>query len=168
MCNRAGVCPFGLAHVDVPKGDLDGSADPLDVPSKDAIVQSVDVYGTWGTTELYPLMTNSEGEVLKNTAHWYVECSNKGLCDRKSGVCKCFAGYDGTSCQRGKYMTSCPWYCDLVEGDVTMLTDILNVLPSICMQRPALTTARAMARARRSRPSPSGTTTTSTSCGTAT
>lgn len=72
-----------------------------------SIVQSVDVYGTWGTTELYPLMTNSEGEVLEDTAHWYVECSNKGLCDRKSGVCKCFAGYEGTSCQRGKYMISC-------------------------------------------------------------
>lgn len=30
-----------------------------------------------------------------NDAHASVECSNKGLCDRKSGECQCFDNYDG-------------------------------------------------------------------------
>jgi hypothetical protein len=43
-----------------------------------------------------------------NTAHWYMECSNKGMCDRKTGECECFEGYEGTSCQRA----SCPNDCN--------------------------------------------------------
>lgn len=29
-----------------------------------------------------------------------MECSNRGLCDRKSGLCTCFNGYEGTACER--------------------------------------------------------------------
>ncbi|CAN0478405.1 unnamed protein product, partial [Ectocarpus sp. 8 AP-2014] len=36
-----------------------------------------------------------------------MECSNKGLCDRTTATCTCFAGYEGTSCQRA----SCPNDC---------------------------------------------------------
>jgi hypothetical protein len=39
--------------------------------------------------------------------HRYTECSGKGLCDRKSGLCECFDGYEGKACQR----TSCPNDC---------------------------------------------------------
>merc|ERR1719502_978898 len=37
-----------------------------------------------------------------------VECSNKGLCDRKTGECKCFDNYDGKACER----TVCPGNCN--------------------------------------------------------
>jgi hypothetical protein len=30
-----------------------------------------------------------------NDAHDVVECSAKGLCDRKTGECQCFDNYDG-------------------------------------------------------------------------
>jgi hypothetical protein len=30
-----------------------------------------------------------------NKAHGSTECSGKGLCDRKTGECQCFDGYDG-------------------------------------------------------------------------
>ena len=42
-----------------------------------------------------------------NDLHPRAECSNKGLCDRKTGLCTCFPGYDGVACQR----TTCPDNC---------------------------------------------------------
>merc|ERR1711998_808422 len=47
---------------------------------------------------------DSDHTVLAQTAHDYRECSNKGLCDRSSGTCECFPGYEGSACQRA----SCP------------------------------------------------------------
>jgi len=38
------------------------------------------------------------------TAHNLAECSNQGLCDRSTGRCRCFAGYEGEACQR----SACP------------------------------------------------------------
>jgi len=96
------VCPFGLAHVDTPKGDLDSSSGALSGPSV-TVVPDNDVY-PYGTTEQFPAMTDSRGGVLANTAHYYMECSNKGLCDRTTATCKCLPGYEGSSCQRA----SCP------------------------------------------------------------
>jgi len=49
------------------------------------------------------------GEVVNaNDVHPWVECSNKGTCDRKTGTCSCFPGYDGVACQR----TTCPNNCN--------------------------------------------------------
>lgn len=39
--------------------------------------------------------------------HPYAECSNRGICDRDSGECVCFDGYEGRGCRR----TSCPNAC---------------------------------------------------------
>ena len=35
-----------------------------------------------------------------NTAHAVAECSNRGLCDRTLGQCRCFVGFEGDACQR--------------------------------------------------------------------
>lgn len=49
------------------------------------------------------------GDVVNaNDLHPWVECSNKGSCDRKTGACECFPGYDGVACQR----TVCPMNCN--------------------------------------------------------
>lgn len=32
----------------------------------------------------------------------YVECSNNGICERRTGECKCFAGFYGASCDRSR------------------------------------------------------------------
>jgi len=99
------TCPFGTAHVDSPKGDLDGSFGELSGPLT-TLIDGSTVYPV-GTEEQYPAMKDSSGTTLTNTAHYYMECSNKGLCDRKVGECECFEGYEGNSCQRA----SCPNAC---------------------------------------------------------
>jgi len=99
------TCPFGLAHVDTPKGDLNHDNS---ITTGSTIVGST-VY-PYGTQEKYPSMsvTKSGGATVQTeTAHFYMECSNKGLCDRKTGECECFDGYDGGACQRA----SCPNDC---------------------------------------------------------
>lgn len=58
----------------------------------------------YGTTEQFPQMEDSDLNELTNSAHYYMECSNKGTCDRTSGECSCFDGYEGVACQRA----SCP------------------------------------------------------------
>lgn len=37
----------------------------------------------------------------------FAECSDAGICDRSSGMCECFEGYEGAACQR----TTCPNSC---------------------------------------------------------
>jgi hypothetical protein len=89
------TCPVGYAHVDSPKGDLDMSGGALSGPDT-TVIKLSEVF-PMGTTEQYP-------DALDNEAHFYMECSNKGLCDRKTGECECFDGYDGAACERA----SCP------------------------------------------------------------
>eukprot|EP00752_Nemacystus_decipiens_P004317 g3943.t1 len=103
------ICPFGLAHVDSPKGDLDMD----NVVEATTVVSGSQMYPA-GTAELFPAMKTSEQVAdttqdarLEDTAHYYMECSNKGICDRTTATCACFVGYEGTSCQRA----SCPNDC---------------------------------------------------------
>jgi len=96
------ICQFNLAHVDTPKGDLDASSGKLTGPDVKVVINS-DLY-PYGTQEQYPEMVTTSGHVLSNTAHYYSECSNKGICDRSAGTCACFDGYSGSACQ----YASCP------------------------------------------------------------
>jgi len=43
----------------------------------------------------------------QGTTHKYAECAGKGICNRGTGNCECFEGYEGKGCQR----TSCPAGC---------------------------------------------------------
>jgi hypothetical protein len=92
------VCPFAHAFVDSPKGDLDASGGALS-DSSVLVAKGDEVYPD-GTTEQYPDADDNEG-------HFYMECANKGLCNRKTGDCACFDGYEGTACAR----TVCPDSC---------------------------------------------------------
>nr|BAF65668.1 tubular mastigoneme protein [Ochromonas danica] len=103
------VCMFGLAHVDTPKGDLDGSGT---LSNANIVVTENSFVYPYGTTEQFPQMQDSDLQTLTNTAHYYMECSNKGRCDRTTGECQCFDGYDGVACQRA----SCPGYPNSCSG----------------------------------------------------
>ncbi len=103
------MCQFGLAHVDSPLGDLDASGGALTGPS-DLIIENNFIY-PYGTTEQFPNVLDSESTVMTNSAHAYTECSNKGICDRQTGTCACFTGYDGSACQRQSCPTSSAGQC---------------------------------------------------------
>jgi len=45
-----------------------------------------------------PVGSCSVAETTKGTFESY-ECSNRGACDGKSGLCSCYEGYSGESCQ---------------------------------------------------------------------
>merc|ERR1719247_401118 len=96
------ICQFGLAHVDTPLGDLDASSGVLTGVTETVVVGD-NMYPK-GTQEQFPQTIDSNSAALTETAHYYRECSNKGICDRSSGTCTCFEGYEGSACQRA----SCP------------------------------------------------------------
>ena len=103
------VCQFAKAHADSPKGDLDASSGKLTGPAVTVVTN--DVVYPYGTTEQYPAMVDTSGNIMQNTAHAYAECANKGICDRTAGVCGCFPGYEGSACQRASCPSSSAGYC---------------------------------------------------------
>jgi len=103
------VCQFGLAHVDTPKGDL--NMDGVYSDANHRLLENSFNY-PYGTSEQFPNMQNSDLQNVGESGHDYMECSNKGSCDRSTGECKCFDGYDGVACQRA----SCPGYPSSCSG----------------------------------------------------
>lgn len=63
-------------------------------------VAAYEMFPTDATTGLYAAQ--------QDEAHFYMECSGKGDCDRTAGQCQCYAGYTGSACQR----TTCPGNCN--------------------------------------------------------
>ena len=111
LCNRnwqsndcsERTCIFARAWFDAPKGDLDSSG-TISGPY-DTVAENSPQY-PYGTSESYPLMEDSDHNPMTNSGHDYAECANAGLCDRKTGICKCQPGFEGAACQR----MSCPTY----------------------------------------------------------
>jgi len=91
------TCQFGVAFVDTAQGDLNHNG-KIDLPS-------VGVTTQWAPQATFEERFNFPSN---HEAHAYMECSNKGLCDRSSGECVCFDGYEGSACQR----TVCPNSCN--------------------------------------------------------
>ncbi|KAF1774880.1 EGF-like domain, extracellular [Phytophthora cactorum] len=91
------TCQFGYAHADTPKGDI--NMDQLrNTPGW--ILQDSQQFPAQAYEYFSP-------DAAQNEAHFYMECSNKGLCDRSLGSCTCFDGYEGVACQRA----ACPNKC---------------------------------------------------------
>jgi EGF-like domain len=49
----------------------------------------------------------ADAPALDGSHHYYAECANKGSCNRETGECECYVGYEGKACAR----MSCPDDC---------------------------------------------------------
>lgn len=95
------LCPFGLAWTDVHQGDL--NHDGSNALSDEAYVMDERRNAHLETPEFFPTKKDKGGFAADpNEAHFYQECSSKGICERETGTCRCFRGYTGSSCQRSK------------------------------------------------------------------
>lgn len=97
--------------------ELGGSGSGTVLANEGTANTGVRVYATGSTNvyenHLYTFTVNyREGRpystAVANSAHQESECSGRGLCDRGTGRCRCFGGYQGEACQR----TSCPNDCN--------------------------------------------------------
>lgn len=62
---------------------------------------------------------------LGDEGHYYMECANRGICDRKSGECKCFEGYSGAACQ----VNACPAECNY-KGTCETISSLASLQPA--------------------------------------
>jgi len=106
------ICQFAKSWADIPKGDLNANND-VSGPGCDGswgsscdyqVVENSDMYGKLGTTEQFPQFKNGLGYIIPESGHELAECASKGICDRGTGTCECFEGYEGSACQ----FSSCP------------------------------------------------------------
>jgi len=104
------VCPFDISWVATPKGDLnfDGDNHDYTVYNTDSRIST----GTSASTLITQELAGGDWESWPaygraGEAHFYMECANRGLCDRETGLCECFPGYEGYACNR----MACPNDC---------------------------------------------------------
>jgi len=102
------TCQYGVAFIDTAQGDLDHDG----LVTDDKPYSSGTVNNQATKTQWAPSSTGGTFEerfigFVSEEAHAYMECSNKGMCDRSSGECVCFDGYEGSACQRTVCHNSC-------------------------------------------------------------
>jgi len=115
-------CPSGLAFVDIPRGDLNhdgmlGMGATLTSAYSSVQWSLYKQYEYWprvsgmssstkyktGGAEIDPAKLPGGGwAAAVDEAHFYSECSGKGMCDRALGACRCYDGYTGNACQRSE------------------------------------------------------------------
>ena len=103
------VCGYTKAYINTPIGDVNGDG------LIDMKINRREEDGAW-ITEAYdieyglgrPDLNGYRERLQWDEGHFYAECGNVGICDRDTGLCNCFPGYSGSSCQR----TACPGRID--------------------------------------------------------
>merc|ERR1712139_152494 len=110
------LCLYGKAFIDSPLGDIN-SNNGIDT---DQQIQYQYANGLVG--EQYDTaygLAREDNTVAWNEAHFYRECSNKGICDRSTGQCACFPGFEGEGCRRITCPNSCSGHGQCVNMAVS-------------------------------------------------
>lgn len=110
------VCTFGKAWIDTNLGDL--NANGLIDTDQQVFMGFVNTL----TGEQYDpnyAVARTSNTAPWDEAHFYRECSNKGICNRKTGLCDCFPGFEGNGCRRMSCPLDCNGHgkCQLVEDE---------------------------------------------------
>jgi len=111
------LCNFGKAWIDTNLGDLNANG---------VIDTDQQVYAGYANTLVGEQYDPNYGVARTNNlaawdeAHFYRECSNKGICNRKTGICDCFPGFEGEGCRRMSCPLDCNGHgqCQLIEHDI--------------------------------------------------
>jgi len=77
-----------------------GTSDSLGVVDELGAGETADAQVSIVGYDVHEMYILTENEADLSASYTYVsECSNRGLCEGSSGLCKCFKGYTGDSCQ---------------------------------------------------------------------
>ncbi len=115
------VCGYTRAYTNAPvTGDVNGDG------RIDMLLNRAEDDGRY-MTEAYHLeygrgrgaLDGSKESLQWDEGHFYAECGNVGVCNRDTGICDCFPGYSGSSCQR----TACP---GRIDGESLRDTRVCN------------------------------------------
>lgn len=111
------LCAFGNSFVDSPIGDVNGDNEVgID------LIRRAGVSNT-PVSEQYHHDYGAARSAFRSKedwdeAHFYQECSGKGICNTLTGVCDCFDGFTGEACARLACPSDCSGYgtCKSYEG----------------------------------------------------
>jgi len=110
------LCLFGKAFVDSPLGDVNSNGG-IDTDQQIQYQYSNGLVGEQ-YDNAYGL-ARADNKAAWNEAHFYRECSNKGTCDRTTGQCACFPGFEGEGCRRITCPNSCSGHGQCVNMAVS-------------------------------------------------
>jgi len=110
------LCLYGKAFVDSPLGDVNSNGG-IDTDQQIQYQYSNGLVGEQ-YDNAYGL-ARADNKAAWNEAHFYRECSNKGICDRTTGQCACFPGFEGEGCRRITCPNSCSGHGQCVNMAVS-------------------------------------------------
>merc|ERR1719201_285894 len=110
------LCLYGKAFIDSPLGDVNSNG-RIDTDQQIQYQYSNGLVGEQYDTA-YGL-AREDNKAAWNEARFYRECSNKGICDRSTGQCACFPGFEGEGCRRITCPNSCSGHGQCVNMAVS-------------------------------------------------